>query len=212
MERIRKDKYCLKGEYYEALETINSRLGFVVPKSFRKEVYIDLLELLFRNQRLGKPLNKALGKSLDDFIDELVETYYLTLGKGKFINYFLQNGFLCSFSCIMFYIINSSFNGSNVLSYSFATLIMGMIGFLGGIIHVYTNYKCLYKFTGYKKHLFQVFFMLWPLYFVIFGDNYIFNLTKNIIITKNVVLGIIIVEAIIYLVLVLLFRYEGKRD
>ena len=41
MERIRKDKYCLKGEYYEALETINSRLGFVVPKSFRKEVYID---------------------------------------------------------------------------------------------------------------------------------------------------------------------------
>ena len=77
MERIRKDKYCLKGEYYEALETINSRLGFVVPKSFRKEVYIDLLELLFRNQRLGKPLNKALGKSLDDFIDELVETYYM---------------------------------------------------------------------------------------------------------------------------------------
>ena len=112
----------------------------------------------------------------------------------------------------MFYIINSSFNGSNVLPYSFATLIMGMIGFLGGIIHVYTNYKCLYKFTGYKKHLFQVFFMLWPLYFVIFGDNYIFNLTKNIIITKNVVLGIIIVEAIIYLVLVLSFRYEGKRD
>lgn len=54
--------------------------------------------------------------------------------------------------------------------------------------------------------------MLWPLYFVIFGDNYIFNLTKNIIITKNVVLGIIIVEAIIYLVLVLSFRYEGKRD
>ena len=212
MERIRKDKYCLKGEYYEALETINSRLGFVVPKSFRKEVYIDLLELLFRNQRLGKPLNKALGKSLDDFIDELVETYYLTLGKGKFINYFLQNGFLCSFSCIMFYIINSSFNGSNVLPYSFATLIMGMIGFLGGIIHVYTNYKCLYKFTGYKKHLFQVFFMLWPWYFVIFGDKYIFNLTKNIIITKNVVLGIIIVEAIIYLVLVLSFRYEGKRD
>lgn len=212
MEKIRKDKYCLKGEYYEALETVNTRLGFAVPRSFRREVYNDLLELFFRNQSIGKSLNNVLGKEIDNFIDELIETYYLTLGKGKLINYFLQKGFLYAIICMTFYIANSSFMGSNVVDYSFAAVIMGSVGFIGGIINVYANYKYLYKFKGYKKHLMQVFLSIAPLYFVIFADQIVFNFSKNILISKNTVILITIIEVIIYLILVMRFKYKGKRE
>lgn len=212
MSEIRKDKYCLKGEYYKALEIVNYRLSYMVPRSFRKEVYNDLLEIFFRNQNQCKPLNNALGKSLDDFIDELLETYYLTLPKRKLINYLLQNGFLYSLLCIINYIVIANNSEGSILPYSFAAIIMGGVGFLGGITSIYANYKSLYKFSGYKKDLFKSFLTLWPIFFVVFTDKYIFNITKNIYISKNTIFTIIFLELIIYLALVLLFKNRRKRE
>lgn len=83
----RKDKYCLKGEFYEALDEVNRNLQGIVPNHFRKEVYSDLIDVFYRNQSQSKSFSEAMGCSLDDFIAYIVGDYYSTLGRGKYINH-----------------------------------------------------------------------------------------------------------------------------
>ena len=207
----RKDKYCLKGEFYEALEIVNMNLGGVVPNSFRKEVYSDLIDVFYRNQSDNKSFSDAMGCSLDDFIADIVDTYYSTLGGGEYINNLFQNAFLLSLLCEIFYIVNSLVVGESG-ALSFATIIIGTIGFISGLICFYCNYKIVYKLKGWNRRLFKTFLILAPLYVVILFQDSIYNLTKHILISKKLVLGIIILEAIIYIVLIFRNRFKKIKN
>ena len=111
---------------------------------------------VFRDARdLTSELCEMPYEEVDNFIDELIETYYLTLGKGKLINYFLQKGFLYAIIYMTFYIANSSFMGSNVVDYSFAAVIMGSVGFIGGIIFIFICMLLIKTLSG-RNYLYPI--------------------------------------------------------
>ncbi|MGH4122734.1 MAG: hypothetical protein ACREV6_07380 [Clostridium sp.] len=212
MNRInRKEKYCLKGEYYEALEVINSKLMQVVPNLFRNEVYSDLIDLFYRNQSQGKSFSEAIGSSIDDFVAEIVDTYYSTLSIRKWIGHLFQNALLLSLICTFFYIVNSLVTRSSV-ALSFATIIISAIGFISGLICFYCNYKIVYKLKGWTRSLVQLFLQLTPMYIVIFGGELIYNLTQDIVVSKKLIMGMIILQILLYVVLKLSYRFNGKRE
>ena len=50
------------------------------------------------------------------------------------------------------------------------------------------------------------------MYIVIFGGESIYNLTKDIVVSKKLIVGMIILEFILYAVLILGYRFKGKRE
>lgn len=98
--------------------------------------------------------------------------------------------------------------GAGVLS--FATITIGAIGFIYGLIYFYCNYKIVYKLQRWKRRLFQMFLTLAPLYIVILFQDSIYNRTQHIIVSEKLILGIIILEVIVYVELIFSYRFEKK--
>ena len=165
------NKYCLKGEYYEALEVINIRLKYSVSTSFRKEVLLDLIDLFYRNQELGNTLSETIGGSLDNFISEILDSYYSTLGTKKFLNYLFQNGLLVSIISALFYIGESKI-GNNAEPIAFATILCAIGGFIMGVSSDYVAYKLLYKKSSTFVNLVQTLFSLIPIEIIILFNDF----------------------------------------
>lgn len=193
----RKDKYCLKGEYYSTLEEINVRLRFSIPNFFRKEVYLDLIDLFYRNQSMGKPISQVLIGGIDKFVADITESFYSTLSIGMLIRYLFRSAILFSLCTESLYIINSIVVKSSK-AISFAVIIIGIIGFVLGILNFYCNYALVYKFQGVKRKVIQIVLILTPIYMVNFFGELIYDLTKDIIISEKVIILIILVQIAIY--------------
>lgn len=207
----RKDKYCLKGEYYSVLEEVDVRLRYCIPSFFRKEVYSDLIDLFYRNQSLGKPISQVLVGGVDKFVDDIVDSFYSTLSKRKFMKYLVANAILFSIVTEVLYIVNSIVTKSSK-AISFAVIVVGIIGFIFGILYFICNYTLAYKKSGLKKKIVQLIFILTPIYIVTLFGDLIYYLTKNSMFSKKLVISIMIVQFIIYTSIILTERIKRKSE
>lgn len=205
------DKYCLKGEYYDAFEKIDYRLQFMVPRSFRKEVDADLLDLFYRNQNMGNNLKEAIGVSVDSFIRDILESYYSTLGTRRFLNYFFQQAFLGAMLASFFYIMNSWILG-NTEPISSATIFSGIIGFIMGAVAYYLSHKFLYKKSVNLGQFLQMMLLLMPMYIMNFFHEKVYEITKGINISYFVVIVFLIIEIVGYIALVFSYKLKEKSD
>lgn len=193
---VSKDKYCLYGEYFDAYEKINIKLMWRIPRNFKKIVCEDSLEMLYRNQECNKSVQKALGCSIDEFVDNIINSYYSTCKKRKIMEFLLKNSILISLVSLLFAILDTNF------IINIYVLVWTLLGFLIGLIWN------VIAFNSKKK--IQI---MWGLDIVIFLNLIFHKLIYKVIpnIKLPNIFGISIVLALI-LIYIILVEISNKRE
>lgn len=206
---IKKDKYCLKGAYYELLEKINFNLIGIIPNRYRKEVYKDLLDLFFRMQGSRKSPEEAIGKSFDDFINEIVASYYDNIEiRDKFFQ-IVNNALLNSLFCMMTFIISidniNDFFTSGLLFYS-------VIGVIWGIIVFIIQKNVLKRVRETARSIIKTALILLPMYFVFLSYSFVLKLLQSLYIESNIIKGIFILQIIMFIIINIINWYIKVRN
>lgn len=209
MNSVRKDKYCLKGEYYETLEVINSRISTYISRSFKKELCGDILELLYRNQVMGKPIKDVLGGDVNSFISSILETYFSTMSKKKIIIYVLKYALLYSILCSLYPIAIYYIGIGNINIYSLSTIMCSIFGFVSGMVIGISKFK-VYKIENEKRYLLETIVEIIPFLTIIISDGLQFNILANYDISNYIIILIIILEVLLYFIVLKTLNKERE--
>ena len=181
------DMYALKDDYYIGFNTIKRKLGYqLVESHIEKEVTSDIYEMLLRNQSNGKKFNEVIGGDINTFVDSIIESYYSTVSKTKFIVTMIKNGVLFSMLALVF----SLFQNEPTIS----VLLYSLIGFfLGSLIYILV-YKIRKSSINPILLVMIMLFAFWDYKTIeIFNKSSVFLATE---ISYSLIIGIVAIELI----------------
>lgn len=184
------DMYALKGDYYTGFKAIKGKLGYqLVESHIEKEVINDIYEMLLRNQNNGKKFNEVIGGDINTFVDSVIESYYSTVSKTKFIVTMIKMGILFSIFGLVGPLLQNSPTRS-IFLYS-------LIGFfLGSLIYILI-YKVKKSFINPILLIMIMLFAFWDYRAVeVFNKSSVFLATE---VSYGLIICIAVIELIVFL-------------
>lgn len=126
-----RDKYCLKGKYFETYQKINNKLMWYLPRKFKQKILNNIINKLYTYQSNDKNISEISNDKINAYVNNTIESYYGTSINKKVLQYILKNSLL-----LMILIITINIFDNNIF-----TIFMGIFAFVVGFISSIYLYK-----------------------------------------------------------------------
>ena len=146
---------------------------------------------------------------MDDFINEIVASYYDNIDiRDKFFH-IVNNALLNSLFCMMTFIISidniNDFFTSGLLFYS-------VIGVIWGIIVFIIQKNVLKRVRETARSIIKTALILLPMYFVFLSYSFVLKLLQSLYIESNIIKGIFILQIIMFIIINIINWYIKVRN
>lgn len=168
MENSKVNKYSLRGEYYIAMDRIEDILGKqLIKKRDCKEIKEDLLEMFYRNQTNNIPINMVIGDDLEEFISDIIKSYFSSFSWRKWIFNSIKSSFIAMIIIILF---NKFILGFFDISILGIVLFFTIIGIIEPLVNYFIVVKVKSEFgrnVAYFISMISVFVLIFLYYYFI---------------------------------------------
>lgn len=191
------DKYSLSGDYFIAMDRVEDILRKqLIKREDRINIERDLFYIFKKGQNEKIKLDKLIGGDLEEFITEVVKSYFLNFSWKEWIFRSLETGLL---TATMFSVLSLLLLGEN------SAIFLNFIFMIIGIVEPIFNYFVVIKLKGeYLKNI--VSFMFW----IVLAIGFMFLVGTDFYWDGfQVTAGFVLVEFILYLII--LFRNRFKK-